>query len=596
MSFARIVAALGGLLAVLFGYITVFNRGDTTVVLWIGRSVTLPMSVLLLLAIFAGACFVLLMVGAMELSGVAHNLGRRRRRRQQQRFELLFEKGCDLADLGLEDRALSCFERILDHDSGHVSALVQLGAMRRRQGDVEAALRLHKRALERDPTHVRALVSLVEDCLAAQRWQEALEVCQKILDVEGEALRVLVWARDLQVRLGRLEEAIDAQRHLLRHAGIGSEAHRMLRRLQFLQAMARLGTEDKERARKELAEILHQDRTFVPAQVELGRLLLAEEKEKEAVRRWREGYGQTHDIVFLHLLERYYLGREDPDAAIAVYLNALKDEPASVELQFCLGKLYLRLEMLDELLTRRTRLVAVVHGSNALGTINPVREIATRAHAAGALLLVDGAQAVAHLEVDVHAMGADFYAFSGHKVYGPMGIGCLYGRRELLEQMAPYQGGGEMIRHVTFEETTYAPPPARFEAGTPNVAGAVGLAAALDYLDSLGRERIAAHEQDLLAYGLAQLAGLIGVRLIGNAPERLGILSMVIAGAHPHDVATILDRDGIAIRAGHHCAHPVMDHFHLPATARASLALYNRRAEIDRLVAGIHHVQEVLGR
>jgi len=347
MSFARIVAALGGLLAVLFGYITVFNRGDTTVVLWIGRSVTLPMSVLLLLAIFAGACFVLLMVGAMELSGVARNLGRRRRRRQQQRFELLFEKGCDLADLGLEDRALSCFERILDHDSGHVSALVQLGAMRRRQGDVEAALRLHKRALERDPTHVRALVSLVEDCLAAQRWQEALEVCQKILDVEGEALRVLVWARDLQVRLGRLEEAIDTQRHLLRHAGIGSEAHRMLRRLQFLQAMARLGTEDKERARKELAEILHQDRTFVPAQVELGRLLLAEEKEKEAVRRWREGYGQTHDIVFLHLLERYYLGREDPDAAIAVYLNALKDEPASVELQFCLGKLYLRLEMLD---------------------------------------------------------------------------------------------------------------------------------------------------------------------------------------------------------------------------------------------------------
>ncbi|NCP97251.1 MAG: aminotransferase class V-fold PLP-dependent enzyme, partial [Deltaproteobacteria bacterium] len=256
----------------------------------------------------------------------------------------------------------------------------------------------------------------------------------------------------------------------------------------------------------------------------------------------------------------------------------------------------LRLDKLDALLTERTRLVAVVHGSNALGTINPVREIATRAHAAGALLLVDGAQAVAHLEVDVHAMGADFYAFSGHKVYGPMGIGCLYGRRELLEQMAPYQGGGEMIRHVTFEETTYAPPPARFEAGTPNVAGAVGLAAALDYLDSLGRERIAAHEQDLLAYGLAQLAGLTGVRLIGNAPERLGILSMVIAGAHPHDVATILDRDGIAIRAGHHCAHPVMDHFHLPATARASLALYNRRAEIDRLVAGIHHVQEVLGR
>ncbi|RMF80663.1 MAG: cysteine desulfurase [Nitrospirae bacterium] len=256
----------------------------------------------------------------------------------------------------------------------------------------------------------------------------------------------------------------------------------------------------------------------------------------------------------------------------------------------------LRLDRLDDLLTERTRLVAVVHCSNALGTVNPVAEIAARAHAAGALVLVDGAQAVPHLPVDVQALGADFYAFSGHKVYGPMGIGCLYGRRELLAELPPYQGGGEMIRRVTFEETTYAEPPARFEAGTPNVAGAVGLAAALDYLEGLGLERVAAYEEELLAYALERVAELPGVRLIGTAPERLGILSMAIDGAHPHDIATILDRDGIAIRAGHHCAHPVMDHFGVPATARASLALYNTRDEIDRLIEGVHHVKEVLGR
>lgn len=349
MSLTRIVAGLGGLLALLFGYITIFNRGDVTLVLWVGRSLTLPLSVLVLAAVFTGALFILLMVAVMEMGGALRTLGTRRRRRRERRFEELFEKGCDLADLGLEERALSCFERILDHQPGHVPALVQLGAMRRRQGDVEVAIRLHKRALERDPTHVRALVALVEDCLAAERWQEALEVCHKILDGEGagEAMRALVWLRDLQVRLGRLEEAIDTQRHLLRHEGLGSEAHRMLRRLQFLQAMARVAGEESETARKQLAEILRQDRTFVPAQVELGRLLLAEGRDKEAVRRWRDGYGNTGDVVFLHLLERYFLGREDPDAALAVYLNALKDEPASVELQFCLGKLYLRLEMLD---------------------------------------------------------------------------------------------------------------------------------------------------------------------------------------------------------------------------------------------------------
>lgn len=347
MTFTRIVVALGGLLAVLFGYITIFNRGDVTVVLWSGHSVTLPMSVLLLAAVFAGACFVLLMVAAMEVSGAARSLGQRRRHRRERRFETLFEKGCDLADLGLADRALSCFERILDRNPGHVPALVQLGVMRRRQGDAEVAIRYHRRALEQDPTYIRTLVALVEDCLQAERWQEALEMCSKILEIDGEAMRALEWSRDLQVRLGCLEEAVDTQRHLMRHEGLGSEAHRMLRRLQFLQAMAEVEGGETETARKKLIEILRQERAFVPAQVELGRLLLADGKEKEAVRRWREGYGQTHDVVFLHLLERYFLGKEDPDAAIAVYLDALKNAPASVELQFCLGKLYLRLEMLD---------------------------------------------------------------------------------------------------------------------------------------------------------------------------------------------------------------------------------------------------------
>lgn len=347
MTFARIAAALGGLLAVLFGYVTIFNRGDTTLVLWSGEAVTLPMSVLVIACVFAGGLFVLLMVAATEMGQAARAVARRRRQRREARFHALYEKGCDLADLGLAERALSCFERILDRHPGHVASLVQVGNMRRRQGDPEAAIRYHKRALEQEPGNVRAQVALVEDCLAAERWQEALEVCGQILEREPEAMRVLVWSRDLQVRLGRLDEAIEVQRHLMRHEGLGSEAHRMLRRLQFLKARRQAEEGEREAARKQLAEILRQDRTFVPAQVELGRLLLAEGKEREAVKRWREGYAATRDPVFLHLLERHYLEREDPDAAIAVYREALRERPADVEIRFCLGKLYLRLEMLD---------------------------------------------------------------------------------------------------------------------------------------------------------------------------------------------------------------------------------------------------------
>ena len=253
----------------------------------------------------------------------------------------------------------------------------------------------------------------------------------------------------------------------------------------------------------------------------------------------------------------------------------------------------LRMDLLDELLTSRTRLVAVVHVSNALGTLNPVETIIARAHAVGAVVLVDGAQSIPHLPVDVAALDADFYALSGHKAYGPMGIGVLYGKSALLEAMPPWQGGGDMIRMVTFEKTTYNELPYKFEAGTPDVPGAIGLAAAIDYLEGIGRDRIAAHEADLLAYGEAALEAVPEVRLLGTSAHRAAVLSMVFEGVHPHDVGTILDREGVAVRTGHHCAYPVMQHFGVPATTRASLALYNTREDLDALVRALVRVREV---
>jgi cysteine desulfurase/selenocysteine lyase len=253
----------------------------------------------------------------------------------------------------------------------------------------------------------------------------------------------------------------------------------------------------------------------------------------------------------------------------------------------------LRMDLLDTLLTERTRLLAVVHVSNALGTVNPVEALIERAHAVGALVLVDGAQSIPHLPVDVAALDADFYAFSGHKAYGPMGIGVLYGKAALLEGMPPWQGGGDMIRMVTFEKTTYNELPYKFEAGTPDVPGAIGLAAALDFMEAIGRDRIAAHEADLLAYGVEVLGEVPEVRFIGTAERRAGVLSMVFEGVHPHDVGTILDREGVAVRTGHHCAYPVMQHFGVPATTRASLALYNTREDLDALVRALIRVREV---
>jgi cysteine desulfurase / selenocysteine lyase len=251
------------------------------------------------------------------------------------------------------------------------------------------------------------------------------------------------------------------------------------------------------------------------------------------------------------------------------------------------------MEEVERRIGPRTRLVAVTHMSNALGTVNPVDDIVRMAGAQGVPVLVDGSQAAYHMPVDVRALGCDFYVATGHKLYGPTGIGVLYGRRERLEGMPPYMGGGDMIASVTFEKSVWNVLPYKFEAGTPNIAGAIGLAAALDYVRGVGLEAIAAHEEDLLTYGTAALEAIGGVRLVGTARCKASILSFVMEGIHPHDIGTIVDRDGVAIRTGHHCAQPVMDRFGIPATARASLAMYNTREDVDALVRALERVRSI---
>jgi cysteine desulfurase/selenocysteine lyase len=249
----------------------------------------------------------------------------------------------------------------------------------------------------------------------------------------------------------------------------------------------------------------------------------------------------------------------------------------------------------ERMLSPRTRIAAFAHVSNALGTVNPVREMAALAHRAGAVVLVDGAQAAPHVQVDVQALGCDFYAFSGHKVYGPSGIGALWGRAELLAAMPPWQGGGGMIRTVSFEKVTFAPPPHRFEAGTPFIEGAIGLAAALDYVGALGSAAISAWEGELLALATERLSEVRGLTVVGTARQKAAVLSFTMQGIHPHDVGTALDSEGIAVRAGHHCAQPVMERFKVPATTRASFGLYNTPAEVEALAAALHRVRELFG-
>lgn len=253
----------------------------------------------------------------------------------------------------------------------------------------------------------------------------------------------------------------------------------------------------------------------------------------------------------------------------------------------------LNLGAFRNMLGTRTRIVSVTHVSNSLGTINPIAEIARDARSAGAVVLVDGAQAAPHLKVDVRALGVDFYAFSGHKTYGPTGIGALYGQRALLEELPPYQGGGDMIARVSFERTTFKPAPQRFEAGTPNIAGAVGLGEALRFLGEIGMDAIAAHECELAELARKKLAVIPGVRFYGTAPERAGIVSFTVQGVHPHDLATILDRRGVAVRAGHHCCQPLWERFGIPATTRASFGLYNTHHEVEALVEGVSYAREL---
>jgi cysteine desulfurase / selenocysteine lyase len=324
--------------------------------------------------------------------------------------------------------------------------------------------------------------------------------------------------------------------------------------------------------------------------------------------------GDSREIIFvrstteaINLVAQTYV-RQNLRAGDEVLITAMEHHSDIVPWQMICGEKQAKLQVapinedgeliledFERLLSPRTKLVAVAHLSNALGTINPVRRIVEMAHAKGIPVLVDGAQAAPRLPVDVRELDCDFYAFSGHKIYGPTGIGVLYGKLALLEAMPPYQGGGDMISSVAFERTVYNKVPHKFEAGTPDISGPIGLRAALDYIKRLGIENIERHEHELLEYATKRVAALPGIKLIGTAKEKAGVLSFVMDGVHPHDVGTILDQQGIAIRTGHHCAQPVMQRFGVPATARASFGLYNTKEEIDALVSGIKKVQEVFG-
>ncbi len=343
--------------------------------------------------------------------------------------------------------------------------------------------------------------------------------------------------------------------------------------------------------------------------------LATEEYEKARVTAQRFlNAAEAREIIFVRgttegiNLVAYSFGRSQVKAGDEILISAMEHHSNIVPWQILceekgavlrvapiddLGEI--RLDEFEKLLSVKTKLVAVVHVSNALGTLNPVRRIIELAHRRNVPVLLDGAQAVPHLKVDVSDLDCDFFAFSGHKLYGPTGIGVLYGKAALLEAMPPFQGGGEMISSVTFEKTTYNVIPNKFEAGTPHVAGAVGLAAAIDYLSALDREAVGAYEQELLSYATQALLAVPGLRIIGTAREKAGVISFVLDGIHPHDIGTIVDLEGIAIRTGHHCAQPVMDRFGVPATARASLAFYNTKDEIDALVKSLHKVKEVFG-
>lgn len=320
----------------------------------------------------------------------------------------------------------------------------------------------------------------------------------------------------------------------------------------------------------------------------------------------------THEIIFtrgatesINLVAQSY-GRTHFKSGDEVILSVMEHHSNIVPWQLLQDQLGIKLKIIpitddgeldlvvyETLFSSRTKMVAITHASNVLGTINPLKKIIAIAHAKNVPVLVDGAQAFPHMPVDVQALDCDFYALSSHKAYGPTGVGVLYGKTALLEKMLPYQGGGSMIEKVSFENTTYAPLPYKFEAGTPAIADVVGFSSALEYLEKIGMQVIAQHEQELLAYATSQLMTIPGLKMIGTAKEKVGVISFVLNEAHPHDVGTILDHEGIAIRAGHHCAMPLMDRYQIPACVRASFGLYNSKDDVDVLIRGIEKVREV---
>ncbi|HEY5656348.1 MAG TPA: cysteine desulfurase [Myxococcota bacterium] len=343
--------------------------------------------------------------------------------------------------------------------------------------------------------------------------------------------------------------------------------------------LSRRATEAVEEARRKVARFIGAD----PQEIVFVR------NATEAINLVAATYGREHvregDEVLITHMEHH--------ANIVPWQRLCEEKGAALRVAPIDDRGQLVLEEFEALLTPRTRIVSIAHVSNALGTVNPVAEIVRRAHARDIPVLVDGAQAVPHGKIDVRALDCDFYAFSGHKLFGPSGIGVLYGKAARLAAMPPYMGGGEMILSVSFEKTIYREPPYRFEAGTPDIAGVVGLGAAIDYLATQDLDAVAAHESELLAYATDALSAIPDLRIIGTAEQKASVLSFVLDGVHPHDIGTILDREGIAVRTGHHCAQPVMQRFGVPATARASFALYNTRADVDALVRGLQEVLEV---
>lgn len=349
-----------------------------------------------------------------------------------------------------------------------------------------------------------------------------------------------------------------------------------------VHALSELATEHYEQARAKIQHFIH----------------AADASEVIFVRGTTEGinlvaqtYGRTHigadDEVIISALEHH--------SNIVPWQILCEQQGAKLRVIPVNDAGELDLDEFEKLLGPKTKLVAIAHISNALGTIVPLRRVTEIAHQHNVPVLVDGAQAAPHLQIDVQALDSDFYVLSAHKMYGPTGIGVLYGKRRLLDAMPPYQGGGDMIASVTFDKTVYNRLPYKFEAGTPNIADTIGLGAAIGYLESIGLEQIERHEHDLLTYATREVSKIPGVEIVGTAREKSGVLSFTMGEIHPHDIGTILDQEGIAVRTGHHCAQPVMQRFGIPATARASFGLYNTREEVDALVAGIHRVIEVLG-